>query len=478
MSAVEVVIAGTDRTAVVDLQTLEVEDAVGERSVARFHVTDLDGSLASVIVPGSPVEISLDGTAIFGGTVDRVRRQRAAMGASAQALVVDCADWHQLCDRRIVSEAYSDTTAGAVVRALLTGYLAAEGVTEGNVQDGPPVAEAVFNYVPVTRALDALSERAGFAWWIDAAKRLHFVDRATYSAPWPLEPGRKWGSLRVNASRQGYRNRQYVRAGKDLTDEQVETFKGDGARRTFTLGYPIAQVPTVAVNGIAKTVGIKGIDTSKDWYWNKGDAVLTQDEGDTPLTASDILEVTYRGWYDVVVLVTDEAEITLRQAVEGGSGWYEVADDEPYLGSATAAIQWANARLRRYARMPTTITFDTWEPGLRPGQLLTVDVPDLGLAGDYLIEEVRLSYLTGQDWLYSVRAVSGEAVGGWVPFFRNMATRGQAFVVRENIREEQVLIVLVSAAEDVGWAEASVVNVWACPIPSDSVYPGEELYPC
>jgi len=338
-ASAQVIIGGVDRAAVVDLRTLEVEDAVGQRSVARFHATDLEGSLASVIVPGATVEVRLDGSAVFGGTVDRVKRQRVAMGAAEQVLAVDCADWHQLCDRRIVAEGYASMTAGAIVRALLAAYLAAEGVTEGAIQDGPSVAEAVFNYVPLTRALDALAVQAGFAWWIGPDKRLHFVDRATYSAPWPLEPGRKFGNLRINAGRQGYRNRQYVRAGKDLTDPQTESFKGDGARRTFTTGYPIAQVPTVKVNAITKTVGIKGIDTGKDWYWNKGDPVITQDEGATPLTASDTLEVTYRGWYDVVVLVTDEAEITLRQALEGGTGWYEVTDDEPYLSSATAAIQ-------------------------------------------------------------------------------------------------------------------------------------------
>jgi hypothetical protein len=128
--------------------------------------------------------------------------------------------------------------------------------------------------------------------------------------------------------------------------------------------------------------------------------------------------------------------------------------------------------------MPTAITFDAWEPGLRPGQLLPVNVPDLGLVGDYLIEEARLSSFTDDDWVWAVKAGSGEAVGGWATFFRNMATRGQTFVVRENIREEQVLIVLVTVAEDWGWTEASVVTVSACPIPAETLYPGEGLYPC
>ena len=246
MSAMRVMIAGADRTDVVDLTTLGLEDAVGERSTARFAVSDLDGTLA--LQPGQVVELTLDGVAAFGGTIDRIERRRPGVAKPCRVLAVECCDWHQVCDRRIVSEAYQATLAGDIVRDVITKYLGAEGVTEGDpstIQDGPQVVEAVFNYVAATSVLDSLAEKAGFAWWIDAGKVLHFVERATYEAPWALDDDDLVNDLVVTDGREGYRNRQYIRAGKDLTDPQVETFHGDGLTRTGRLARVVANCSSV-----------------------------------------------------------------------------------------------------------------------------------------------------------------------------------------------------------------------------------------
>ncbi|NPV30488.1 MAG: hypothetical protein HPY58_12740 [Firmicutes bacterium] len=477
----QVFIDGVDRTSIVDLRTLRVSDAIGERSTAGFLVNDLDNTLGPVLQPGEVVEIVHDGSKVFAGTIDRAVQLKVAQGAMQRQYQVDCVDWHQIADRRIVAETYENTPAGSIVADLVSKYLAGEGISCGpdSVQEGPIVVEAVFNYVPATTALDKLAELAGFSWWIDPEKILHFVERATYAAPWVLDSPLKFRELQIERSREGYRNRQYIRAGKDITDPQVEQFKGDGASRTWTVGFPIARVPTVKVNGVVKTVGIKGIDEGKDFYWNKGDPVLTQDSSGSVLTASDTLEVTYQGFFDVVVLVDDYAAIEERKGVEGGTGYYEAVEDEPYLSSREAAIRSGNAKLRKYAKLMKRISFRTYQGGLRPGQILTVNLPDRGLvAEDFLVEAVDLSEESPGVWLYSVRAISGEAVGGWTKFFKNMASRGQAFVIRENIREYQVLIRLVQSQEGWQWAEQMPVTVFACPIPSSSLYPSPTLYPC
>jgi len=358
--------------------------------------------------------------------------------------------------------------------------LSIDGATVDPVQDGPVVVEAVFNYVSATICLDTLSERAGYSWWIGADRILHFCDRTSYTAPWSVDSSDGFvNDLRVERNRENYRNRQYVRAGKDMTDLQTESFKGDGTTRTFTVGFPVAEISQVTVNGLTKTVGIKGVDEGRDWYWNRGDAVITQDHGSAALGNQDILAVSYRGFFDVVVLTTDENAIDERKTAEGGSGWYEAVDDEPYLSSKDAALQSANARLRRYAKLNKILTFDTWHTGLRPGQILYVNLPERGLTSEeFLIEEVVFSSIGNDYWRYEIRAVSGESLGGWTKFFRNMASRGQAFVIRENIREDQVLIYLVQASESWRWTEASAVNVFACSVPLESLYPSSSLYPC
>lgn len=475
---VQIVIDNIDCTGYLVDGTLTIEDAIGERSTCSFSLLDKTADLLAILKAGETVEIWADGVKVYGGSIDKPKSRRTPAGTLTWT--IDCVDWHQICDRRIIAETYENTLAGAIVRDLVNKYLAAEGITAAeSIQDGPLVVECVFNYVSATTCLDTLAERAGFSWWVDPNKVLHFVERATYMAPWALDEEAKISDLNVEDSRQGYRNRQYVKAGKDVTDPQVESFKGDGATRTWTVGFPIAKVPTIKVNGVPKTVGIKGIDEGKDFYWNKGDPTVTQDSEAPLLTSSDTLQVTYQGLFDVVVLTDDYAAIEERRAVEGGTGYYEAVDDEPYLSSREAAIQSANAKLRKHAHLPKVITFSTWEPGLRPGQIIFANLPGDRLHNeDFLIDQVTFSEVGSDFYQYHIRAVSGESLGGWATFFKQMATRGQAFVIRENIREDQVLIRLVQSQEAWHWTEAMPVTVHACPIPSEHLYPSQTLYPC
>ncbi len=476
---VQIIIDNIDCTGYLVDGTLAIEDAIGERSTCSFNLIDKAGDLLAILKAGETVEVCADGVKVYGGSIDKPKSKRTPAGTLAWT--IDCVDWHQIADRRIVAETYENQTADVIVRDIIDKYLAVEGITYTmeSVQVGPLVVECVFNYATATSCLDTLSERAGYSWWIDAHKVLNFVARATYLAPWPLDGEAKISDLNVEDSRQGYRNRQYVKAGKDVTDPQSESFKGDGASRTWTVGFPIAKVPTIKVNGVPKTVGIKGIDEGKDFYWNKGDPTITQDTGAPVLTSSETLQVTYQGLFDVVVLTDDYTAIEERKAVEGGTGYYEAVDDEPYLSSRESAIQSANAKLRKHAQFSKVITFSTWEPGLRPGQIIVASRPGDRLYNEeFLIDQVSFAEVGSDFYQYHVHAVSGESLGGWATFFKNMATRGQAFVIRENIREDQVLIRLVQSQEGWHWAEETPVAVFACPVPSENLYPSETLYPC
>lgn len=366
-------------------------------------------------------------------------------------------------------------TGGGVARL---DYLVVEELA--NIQQGPTIREAVVNYAPVTEALDGLAEKAGFIWWIDAAKALHFVERATYAAPWQAAAAdMRQGSVTVEHANPKYRNRQYIKGGRDVTDPQTESRKGDGDTRSFALGFPIAKVPTVQVNAVAQTVGIKGIDTGKQWYWSKGDPVLTQDPTGVPLATTDTLSISYQGEYDIIVLSEDNAQIVGRQQVEGGgTGYVEDVADEPQTSNRDAAFQSANAKLKQYAQIGRRLRFRTRRTGLAPGQLLAVNLPEHALNGtEMLIESVSISDEADVLW-YDVLAVEGPEQGSWSRMFKAMATRGQAFVERVNIGQDQTLIILQTFNEAWPWGETVTVTVFACPIPSVNLYPSATLYPC
>jgi len=72
--------------------------------------------------------------------------------------------------------------------------------------------------------------------------------------------------------------------------------KPNGTRRVFYISSNaqngIQSITSLTVNGVAKTVGIYGQDTGKDWYFIPGARVVIQDEGAPALAAGDSLSIS------------------------------------------------------------------------------------------------------------------------------------------------------------------------------------------
>lgn len=71
--------------------------------------------------------------------------------------------------------------------------------------------------------------------------------------------------------------------------------KPNGQRRIFYISSNaqngIQSVTTLTVNGVAKTAGIQGQETGKDWYFIPGARVVMQDQGAPPLAPGDTLYI-------------------------------------------------------------------------------------------------------------------------------------------------------------------------------------------
>lgn len=326
----------------------------------------------------------------------------------------------------------------------------------GNIQDGPIVSRAVFPYVQVSKGLDDLAELAGFSWWITADKKLNFVSRETFRAPWNITDTSPIRAVKVRTNKDKYRNRQYIRAGRDVTDPQQESFAGDGKRQTFVVGFGIAQVPTVTLDTVVQTVGIREIDTGKQWYWSKSEKEITQDQSGVPITDVNTLVVDYRGYFPILVVADSGSAISKRKAVEGGTGIYESIDQDASIDSATAALDIANGKLRKYARLSKELTFETDKAGLQAGQIINVTQSIHNITSDeFLIDNVTISeYTPNGDLRYQVHAVDGEALGGWTNFFKALANQGGNISIREN----EVLVKLKSAIDTVGAKDTLVIS--------------------
>ena len=454
--------------------TLSIPQIVEGRTTASFLVEDTDAS--DHYVAGQPVIITDGANGLFKGVVSSSREKRMAPAGGLHH-TIKCVDWHFLLDKRLVARAYSATAAGTIVSDLITNVFAAEGITSGTIQAGPTIAEALFNYAPGSSVMDALAERSGFTWYIDEDKALHFKVRTTTAAPFAVtKTDFLKGSSSITHGNQKYRNRQYMKGGKGLTASQTETFTTqDATIKSFQLGYPLASAPTVTEDASGKTVGVKGIDTAKDYYWAKGDEVIVAASAPG---SGVVVEIIYVGEFDVIAFAEDPAEIAARLAIEGaGTGFVEFMDSDPSLTDDQDALDEAEAKLARYGIAGKQLRFTIRTFGLEVGQLVTVTEALYGLTAATMLVAAVEVVESDQGIVYKILAVEGPTLGSWEQFFGAMA-RGKEEVRLVAGLSAQILLVLTVYSEVWELGEAIAEVVYACPLPAADLFPSSGLLPC
>lgn len=428
--------------------SLSISDVIEERSTASFDVLDLTSSEA--IVKGNPVEIYNESDElIFAGFVEIAEKQEISRDAGL-VYTIQCVDNHYLADKRIAAGSYLNQTAGYIVDDLFDAYLAPEGVTIGEIQDGIIILETIVNYVRLSEVFNALAEKCGFIWYISYDKKLYFIKRSTNVAPWELDSAyTTYESVKLTQKNPQYRNTQFVRGGWATTSTQTEHKTGDGVLKSVTTGFPIIEAPTISAGGVAKTVGIKGLDSGKDYYWSKGDSIILAEVA--PAVGVDVV-ISYKGQYRIVVRSDNPAEIVTRQAIEGGTGIVEETDIDTETNTMEAAFESANGKLTKYCKDGRQLTFRTSRAGLRSGQFLTVNLPNLGLMDtELLIESMDITLENGYLY-YSVTAIEGPEQGSWAKIFK-LITLEKVAIDKINIGEEGTLVITSATNEGVGLHE-------------------------
>lgn len=285
---------------------------------------------------------------------------------------------------------------------------------------GPRLDEVVLNYVPVSSAFDALAEAAGFTWFVDRYKAVHFRPRGSQPAPFTVD-GYQAEKVQVSTSNTRYRNSQVIRGAKGVTDLQEETFVGDGERKAFNTSYPVLFEPIITVDDAVQTVGFRGIDDDDtDFAWDFESNEISQNKDDTALTSSEVLRVSYQGQFRLLVAGTDPAEVSRNKVIEGGTGLVEVVEDNKLVKTQEVALERWAALLNKFGVRAITVKFDIRVAGLHAGQLVFLDFASHGIYGSYLIQRVTRSAIGGPNYVWSIEAVGGPSDKSWESFFLDL----------------------------------------------------------
>jgi hypothetical protein len=452
-----------------------ISDTINSRTTAQLDVEDLL-NLAEINI-GDEIEITDDSVVIFKGTVETVEQMEDDPGFLKFAITA--VDFNALADKRIIASSYTNEVAGDIVKSFITDVLNEEGITEGTIADGPIIKKAIFNYDKATTALDYIKDITGLNWNIDFDKKLNLFERSNDISPIVLNDTIQHVDFKRTKTRSQYRNRQYIRAGRGRTNQQSleKPSPGpDGVSKNFTLRFPIATKPRIFIDSVEvdpSEIGVNGSDTNKKFYFSIGSNVISQDDDETTLT-TEVLEVTYVGLFPILTVAESPGEIIDRATKETGtSGIYEDLKKETAIDESSAALEFAQGLLQKYGIIPSIVTFRTQVAGFKAGQLLTIEKTLYDISDSFLIESIYIS-TDGINTIYDIKCLDGSALGGWEEFFKELIKGDREFIIQEN----EVLILLVTSFEAQSWTEITTPTVNTCPIPSEDLFPTDELVPC
>lgn len=401
-STYNVTINGIDRTADVLNQTIQIEDAINDQqNTIAFVLVDLSSN--GIPNPDEEIIITMeDGTIIFGGFVTEVTLDKN--GGTVMA-TINGIDYARLLDRNLVHKSYENMTDKAVIEDIVATYCAGSGITTTNVLSGVTIDQISFNYVQPSQAIRKIAELTGRNWYIDYEKDIHYFPMTTNQAPFDIDSSNaEYTNLKISKDASQIKNRVYVRGGTKLSDPTTYSVKGDGVMTQFVLPDKPHDV-SVTVNGVAKTLGIKNIDTSGyDWYLNFQEKYIEQDSGGGVLATTDTLAVTYT--YDIPILVAIENPASIAE-----HGQHEFAIFDKQITTTQAARDRASAELTDYANNVIEGSFRTYTTGFKSGQYINITLTEYDVADDYIVQNVTARSLGSGLFVYDVSIASVKTMG-------------------------------------------------------------------
>ena len=429
---------------------------------------------------GQTIVLTEGGQTLFAGCIQTVGRQRL-MGTS-QAIIyhVLATDKSGICDRRVVKPTTfpSGSDVAQVILTIVATSLNGEGIT--TLPSSVPIgglgtltSDLITNYDSVTDVFNSLATQSGTIWYVDPTGVLWFNSFDNLpAAPWNLvENGGNFRSLLVEETNVGYANVIYVVSnlstipgsgsggGGNGTGSTTESYVatpgnigvysidlyGDGTEWAIGINttQPIGTLYSITVNGTPQTVVEESQWNGQEptsppdygpWFWLSAATTVTASlVGTGGLPQGSTIVINYTPYTSNTQASLGEALAPVDPATGGtlgtcGSGIYELAIQVQNISSVDDLNAIAAAELVKRNGLPVKITFQTDKPGLQPGQIITVDIPNLFLNNvPFLIIYAQGIAASGplefgSRFQWEIQAQTSTDPGNWYQWFANLLT--------------------------------------------------------
>ena len=311
-------------------------------------------------------------------------------------------------------------------------------VHDASIQPGVLIPQTAYsllnnNTISVAGICDDLVKQSGNFQWRINGTQLSFQQEQCTLALWAMtdldtvdDGNASWETIP-----DAYRNQQWGVGGYDVIAD-TRVFLGDGIRTSFDVPFPIDSISSILVGNIAQTIGIKGVDTGKQWYYTQGQTSLVQDSNASPISGTtQQLTVAYNGQANVSVCVTAPSEIAKMAARSNYTTTGIIEEPESLKGlPKLASITKCQGYLDQYAQDNYILKVSTRRSGLAPGQLLPMFLKSLKVTNGtgYLITDVKPKWhvkgigggATDTQADYQITAIKGPNTSSWIRFLSSL----------------------------------------------------------
>lgn len=396
-----------------------LDTALHTRSVLRMVLKDRTGVFRPSV--RNEVVVEIDGVRVFGGVLTMV--DEGDFGDYVgNWFNVEAGDWSSLLETIPLNGVAAGVTLKDVLQSIVTAKLAGRGFSVHPDQAaGPIIGPQGYSFKYITEIFDTLAQLTAWPWTVDAFKRIRFAPADGRPAPFALLADNDTiNSIRVAATIDGYVNVVWLHYGAAGVREISEQWTATAGQTDFVVEeFPnpegIVTPPAVMiVDGVEEAVG----ETGQPWSWDSVTGTATRDAGGLALGA--IVSTVYSANFPAAIQEIDTDEV----GIYGEAAIVETADD---VFDVRQARQVAQGILRERGGLLRRIAITTHRPGLEPGHVVAVDVPERAIDEGCLLLSSRMIYdgrkANGDDyWRFDLELVEGTAYSEtWQKFFRDVS---------------------------------------------------------
>lgn len=316
-----------------------------------------------------------------------------------------------------------------------------------------------------------------------------------------IKPGTyKRGTAKLTPDSKKLVNKLTVKGGKALSEEYSQAITVGTV--PIHLDYSPRAPITVTIGGSEKTLGIQNIHEpgTYDFLLNAAEKLLIPDQCTTGTGT-----ISYLYEYPIKIIL-EEPNSQEQYGVFEDIYRVDSDDRDTVLG---LGLQY----LYKYCQPVISGSIEPFTGVYRPGEYILTQIPDLNIDTYLTIKEVSYSSIPGKsqvDIKLQLETPERDVSDVLKDLAKRLSVLERAslndddspveiYIAREQVwqwletivlsapveaqerqwwREESSLVAPVPVDETTEWEEESESTIHACPLPSDSLYPSEEVIPC